>query len=259
LDAGGRAAELRYDSADPEDFPLAVHQRIPEYLTYYAAAFGENHYRWVFAHVPGHPAATAEDYHRTIHAAGGMNAARYRFAAMAHYDERFAALYADDSRRNARSRALFGFLVNGISSLECACSAAYAIGSTLANSSFPMDDESLKFDVGSIGAALQQEFGGSVGSFILRTVGCPEYMEWHRLRILYFHRMEPPLQYYVGGNRHGTADIRLSGIPHVNKFSFLNRPLEPALTRELRAWLSQWHGDFWPLVENMCQTYAMRL
>lgn len=175
----------------------------------------------------GFNAIAYEDVHRRIislkeshfdvwsELAASWNAVAYRFYACAEYNEAFIASVQQTFSppplaRYAQERDLYGFFVNGLSTIESFCYALWAIASTLKPAVFlfnmpehrrSISPETTADKFSSHNGYKEEPLAQTLQN--LRTAS--EFVEWKEIRNILAHRSAPSRTFNEGGSNSGTA------------------------------------------------------
>jgi hypothetical protein len=147
----------------------------------------------------------------------------YRFRSCTEHDETFTGSVSrfgdtpDWSERYKQERDLFGFFVNGLSAIECACYGLFAIGSWLNPNQFPFTTDADKRSVNPERTLERfaivfpnEDFTRALRQFL----SSQQYQDWKKARNVLSHRAQPGRIIYlstVGPSR--TAEWVLQNIP----------------------------------------------
>jgi len=154
--------------------------------------------------------------------AAGWNAILYRLRACKDYSEEFIRSIQNASNapppddRYVQEKSLFGFFMNGLSAIESACYALYAIGALINLSAFPFSTEKEKkkicptivyrlfkkaYPTASITVTLKNLFGDQKESINADS----RFIRWESFRNKLAHRISPPRHIFSGGENDGKA------------------------------------------------------
>ncbi len=153
--------------------------------------------------------------------AGGWNGIAHRFRSCADHDTAFTESvrrffkHETHEERHVQEHELFGFVTNGLASLESFFYALYAIASMLEPDNFPMRTEDEKRPVNSEKVCRQfaKRFSKEmITSVSARILASGEFDRWAKVRNILVHRASPGRNLYAGGEQDGEAwwlDIRI--------------------------------------------------
>ena len=148
----------------------------------------------------------------------GWNGVRYRYRAMAEYDEQFTTSIKNHGNsppyeeRYKQDNSLFGFFVCAVSTIECFFYSTYWIGVILKPKEFPSDFKSLeglyaktiahKFNANFQGDALTEQMTQCVKNTM--------YTAMKNMRDVLSHRGNLRRAFHQGGERNGIATMPIN-------------------------------------------------
>jgi hypothetical protein len=102
-------------------------------------------------------------------------------------------------QRFVQDHALFGFFVSGLSTLECLCYGAFAIGHMLMPNAFPfLPNERWNIDVGKTKARFVSAFPTeSFSKLLVELHDGASFKDWKKARNILAHRMAPGRSFHV--------------------------------------------------------------
>jgi len=206
----------------PSDFPSEAHERIHRLLVKYKDT---NPIQW-----------------RSFGL--GWNGLAYRYRAMAEYDEQYASSIEafgnspPPEERYKQGKALFGFFVSAVSTIECFFYSTYWFGAILKPGKFPASSKALKLYPVDIAKKFEVDFpGDSLSKQMIRCVHEPMYAEMKDVRDALSHRGMLPRQFYRGGERNGMATMPTNPKDLSNQWQY-NLSIDERTTAIRRQWLS---------------------
>jgi hypothetical protein len=131
---------------------------------------------------------------------GAWQGLSYRFRSCAEHDEAFTDSVSrfgdtpDWPERYKQERDLFGFFVNGLSAIECACYGLFAVGSWLNPGQFPFTTDADKRRV--CPERTLEQFAiafpdANLTRALRQITGSREYQNWKKGRNILSHRSQP--------------------------------------------------------------------
>ncbi len=172
--------------------------------------------------------------------ANGWNAIPWRYRAFAEADESFRVnLHANDTfeERYAQENALFAFHAAGVSIVECYAFALSAVTEFMSGRGHKFSQPGFVTNMGmrSLRERVDARFGSDPFKEILDLFfNDPMWKKLFERRHIFTHRGAPPRGYWVGGPKHGTAELKLAA--HDQPEDVL---VSDALTADIFAWLTR--------------------
>lgn len=155
-----------------------------------------------------------------------------RFRSCAEHDEAFTesvSKFGDTPawpERYKQKRDLFGFFVNGLSAVECACYGLFAVGSWLNSSQFALTTDADKRRVSPEWTLKRFEIAfpnEGLTRALQRILGSREYSDWKDARNVLSHRSQPGRIIYLSNVTPRTAEWVLQNIPMDNTATAFRR------------------------------------
>jgi len=161
-----------------------------------------------------------KDTHRTQWMSFGSSwrGLKNRYRAMVEYDKEFTQSIKKHGNsppfeeRYKQEKALFGFFVSAISTIECFFYSTYFVGAILKPDNFPSEFESLKYLYPqNIMEKFVANFHGDVlTDKMKKCVDDRMYIVMRDMRDALSHRGELPRSFYRGGERNGMATMPIN-------------------------------------------------
>jgi hypothetical protein len=222
----------------PPDFPVKTYNEVLKYINKYNTSKKEE---WTLFHM-------------------GWNGLRYRYRAMADYDEQFTSSVkksnsSSHEERYIQENALFGFFVSGVSAIECLFFSIYCMASFINTKSFPvMKANELRFDPENVTTRFNISFpNDALSSCMTNFQANPKWTDLNDFRNVLSHRGVPPRTFYAGGERDGMATIPINPKEpsHIWKYDFY---INENTTSSYRHWLSKELTNLLNNVETFCKS-----
>jgi hypothetical protein len=189
----------------------------------------------------------------------GWNGLAYRYRAMAEYDEQYtSAIKAFGNsppfeERYKQGKALFGFFVSAVSTIECFFYSAYWVGAILKPRKFPSKSEALKLSAVNIAKKFEADFPeDSLSKQMIRCVHEPTYTEMKNVRDVLSHRGMLPRRFYRGGERNGMATMPTNPKDLSNQWQY-DLSIDERTTATRRQWLSVELRGLTSAANNFCK------
>jgi len=206
----------------PSDFPSEAYERIHKLLVKYKDI---NRVQWQSFGL-------------------GWNGLAYRYRAMAEYDEQYGSSIKafgnspPSEERYKQGKALFGFFVSAVSTIECFFYSAYWVGAILAPGTFPSDSKAIKLYPSDIAKKFEATFPeDSFSKQMIRCVCQSTYAEIKNVRDVLSHRGMLPRRFYKGGERNGMATIPANPKDLSDQWQY-DLSIDEKTTATRRQWLS---------------------
>ena len=175
----------------------------------------------------------------------GWNGVAYRYRAMTEYDKEFTKSVKSFGNspqpevRYEQGRALFGFFVNAVSTIECFFYATYCIASFLKPCDFSIQDPKALKSVSpaNVEALFKVHFPkDALTTQMTKCVSEPAHTQIRDMRDVLSHRGMLPRNFYAGGERDGMATIPINpkDSPDIWKYDL---PITEVTTALYRRWL----------------------
>jgi hypothetical protein len=177
---------------------------------------------------------------------GGWKGTKLRFLACARHSEAYTASIhrtgpeVDGDDRDDQERELFEFFINGLSAVECACFALYAIGKKVSPDKL-CEEKEWRIDRDATLAAFSDAFPDKDITKVLSGVRVvrdkpdlnPKFHEWTTIRNMLIHRIHPRGDLYFDPIRRGAKQRHSRWRPVKNLL------LDEEATVTRRAWLTE--------------------
>jgi hypothetical protein len=174
----------------------------------------------------------------------GWNGLAYRYRAMAEYDEQYSSLIRTfgnsppSEGRYKQGKALFGFFVTAVSTIECFFYSAYWVGAILEPGTFPSDAKAIKLYPLDIAKKFEATFPGDSFSKQMTQCVCEStYAEMKDIRDVLSHRGMLPRRFYRGGERNGMATMPVNPKDLSDQWQY-ELSIDERTTATRRQWLS---------------------
>lgn len=147
--------------------------------------------------------------------ASAWNAVAYRFLSCTEYNKTFTESIQKSGNapphqeRYVQERALFGFFLNGLATIESLCYGLFAIGSILLVQYFPftIPEDKRRVSPEETTLRFKAAFPKDDITAILRDMtNSKGYRDWKNVRNVLTHRSAPGRHIYKGGDRDGEVD-----------------------------------------------------
>jgi hypothetical protein len=197
------------------------------------------------------------------HYQGAWNAIAYRFRACAEHSDAFTAsiqrvgVANPLEERYNQERDLFGFFLSGLSTLESAAYAFFAIGSILDSSQFPMQTNadlrkvSLRFTGDKYAAFYPTD---ALTTKLVQLQTSPEFEAWGSLRNILAHRTAPG-RHHINSATINFATGAVTNQQTKAEMKGLAVPLDNTTTVTRRSWLSQTLNEVVDAAERFTATH----
>lgn len=176
----------------PSDFPSEAHERIHKLLVRYKDT---NPVQWQSFGL-------------------GWNGLAYRYRAMAEYDEEYTSSIKalgnspPPEERYKQGKALFGFFVSVVSTIECFFYSTYWVGTILKPTWFPSNSKALGLYPTDVAQKFEADFPeDTLTKQMVQCVHNTTYAETKAIRDALSHRGMLPRRFYRGGERDGMATM----------------------------------------------------
>lgn len=173
----------------------------------------------------------------------GWNGLAYRYRALVDYDEEFTtSVKVSNSpppeERYKQGKALFGFFVNALSTIECFFYSAYCMASILNPGAFPISrSKDLRFYPENVADKFSTNFPNDCLSIEMRLcLDQPTYKEMKDMRDVLAHRGMPPRAFNCGGERNGMTTMPKNIKDPSDQWQF-DLPVDEQTTVSRRQWL----------------------
>ena len=189
----------------------------------------------------------------------GWNGLAYRYRAMAEYDEQYTSSIKTFGNsppfeeRYKQGKALFGFFVSAVSTIECFFYSTYWVGAILKPSKFPSNSKALKLYPVDIAKKFEADFPeDSLSKQMVRCVHEPTYAEMKDVRDALSHRGMLPRHFYRGGERNGMATMPTNPKDLSNQWQY-DLSIDERTTATRRQWLSGELKGLTSAANNFCE------
>lgn len=186
------------------------------------------------------------------------NSVALRARATAEYDWEFTRLITISKSpppedRLRQEQALFGFFVNALSALECFYYAAYCFASILKPVEFPVSTpKDLKFYPNDVANKFAIIFAGEPISIEMQMcLNSPTYDELMKIRNVLAHRGTLPRQFFIGGEKDGSAMIPSNPTAPSILWSY-DFAIDSKTTQERAQWVSKTLSRLLEVAEQFC-------
>lgn len=206
----------------PSDFPSDAYERIHGRLVKYKDTNREQWHSFIL----------------------GWNGLAYRYRAMAEYDEQYSSLIRTfgnsppSEERYKQGKALFGFFVTAVSTIECFFYSAYWVGAILEPGAFPLDAKAIRLYPLDIAKKFEATFPEDSFSKQMTQCVCKStYAEMKDIRDVLSHRGMLPRHFYRGGERNGMATMPVNPKDLSDQWQY-DLSIDERTTATRRQWLS---------------------
>ena len=189
----------------------------------------------------------------------GWNGLAYRYRAMAEYDEQYTSSIKSfgnsppSEERYKQGKALFGFFVSAVSTIECFFYSTYWVGAILKPRKFPSNSKALKLYPINIAKKFEADFPeDSLSKQMIRCVHEPTYAEMKDVRDALSHRGMLPRHFYRGGERNGMATMPTNPKDLSNQWQY-DLSIDERTTATRRQWLSGELKGLTSAANNFCE------
>jgi hypothetical protein len=188
----------------------------------------------------------------------GWNGLAYRYRALVDYDEEFTisvkiSKSPPPEELYKQEKALFGFFVNALSTIECFFYSAHCMASILNPGAFPISrSKDLRFYAENVATRFNTNFPGDCLSVEMGLcLDEPTYKEMKDMRDVIAHRGGPPRKFYVGGDRNGMATMPKNIKDPSDQWQF-DLPVDEKTTVSRRQWLDNMLNKLISAANDFC-------